>query len=78
MPWPEIGATHYHVQLGLSNKGRTIKVLIVCYVVWLGSMIYGMGLWTSAVWWSAGPLLGSRWLSISSTATPHTDTYTIP
>ena len=35
MPWPQIGATYYHVQLGLPDKGSTIKGLIVCYVVWL-------------------------------------------
>ena len=33
-----------HALLGLSDKGRAIKGLIVCYVAWLGSMIYGMGL----------------------------------
>ncbi len=27
MPWPKIGATHYHAQLGLPDKGRAIKVL---------------------------------------------------
>ncbi len=42
MHWPQTGATHYHAQLGLPNKG-----LVVCYVVWLGYMIYGMGIWTS-------------------------------
>ena len=41
MPWPQKGATYYHAQLGLSDKGCVIKVLVVCYVVWLGSMIYG-------------------------------------
>ena len=30
MPWPQIGATHYHVQLGLPDKGLAIKVLVVC------------------------------------------------
>ena len=48
MPWPQTGATHYHAQLGLPDKGRAIKGLIICYVVWLVSMIYGMGLWTNA------------------------------
>ena len=54
MPWLQAGATHYHAQLGHSNKGRTIKGLVFCYVVWLGSSIYGIGLWTSArcVVWS--------------------------
>ena len=37
MPWPQ---NHYHVKLGLLEKGRSI-------VVWLGSMIYRMGLVTS-------------------------------
>ena len=44
LPWPQIGATQYHAQqLGLSDKGA-IKGLVVCYVIWLGSIIYGMGL----------------------------------
>ena len=25
MPWPKTGVTHYHAQLGLSDKGRAIK-----------------------------------------------------
>ena len=25
LPWPKIGATHYHAQLGFVDKGRTIK-----------------------------------------------------
>ena len=31
MPWPKTGATHYHTQLGLSDKGRVIKKLVVRY-----------------------------------------------
>ncbi len=27
MPWPQTGATQYHAQLGLPDKGRAIKVL---------------------------------------------------
>ena len=30
MPWPKTGATHYHAQLGLQDKGCAIKKLIVC------------------------------------------------
>ena len=30
MPWPQTGATQYHAQLGLPDKGRTIKGLLVC------------------------------------------------
>ena len=30
MPWPPIGATQYHAQLGLPDKGRGIKGLVVC------------------------------------------------
>ena len=48
MSYPKTGATHYHGQLRLMDKGRAIKGLVVCYIVWLGSIIYGMGLWTSA------------------------------
>ena len=57
MPWPQTGATHYHAQLELPNKGRAIKGSFACYAVWLGSMIYGMGLWTSVrcvVWFLVG------------------------
>ncbi len=48
MPWPQTGATHYHAQSGLSDKVCAIKGWVVCYVVWLGSMTYENGLWTSA------------------------------
>ncbi len=30
MPWPQTGATHYYAQLGLPDKGRAIKGLVVC------------------------------------------------
>ena len=33
--------THYYQQLGRLDKDRTIKRLVVCYVVWQGYMIYG-------------------------------------
>ncbi len=39
MPWPQTDVTHYHAQLELSDKGRTIKGLVVCYIV---SIVYGM------------------------------------
>ena len=42
MPWPQTGATHYLAQLELPDKGRAIKGLVVCFVVWLGSMIIFM------------------------------------
>ncbi len=29
-PWLKKGATHFHAQLGLPDKGRTIKWLVVC------------------------------------------------
>ncbi len=54
MPWLQTGTSQYHQQLGLQDKGRAIKELGVCYVVWLGSLIYGMDFWTSAscvVWY---------------------------
>ena len=38
MHWPQTGATYYQAQLGLPDKGRVIKEL----VVWIGSM-KGMG-----------------------------------
>ena len=31
MHWPQTGATQYHAQLGLPDKGRTIKGVVVCY-----------------------------------------------
>ncbi len=39
----QTGATHWHVQLGLTDKVRAINGLVVCCVVWLGFMIYGSG-----------------------------------
>ena len=30
MPWPQTSATQYHAQLGLTDKGRAIKGLVVC------------------------------------------------
>ncbi len=30
MPWPRTGATQCHAQLGLPDKGRPIKGLVVC------------------------------------------------
>ena len=29
MPWPQTGATHYHAQLGLSDKGGAIQGMVV-------------------------------------------------
>ncbi len=29
MPWPITGATQYHAQLGLPDKGRAIKGLVI-------------------------------------------------
>ena len=43
MPFPKTGATHYLAQLEISDKVHAIKGLVVCYVVWLGSM-KGIGL----------------------------------
>ncbi len=30
MPWPQTGEIQYHAQLGLPDKGRAIKGLVVC------------------------------------------------
>ena len=30
MPWPKSGATQYRAQLGLPDKGRAQKELVVC------------------------------------------------
>ncbi len=48
MSLPQIGASYNQAQLGLLDKGLAIKWLVICYVVWLGPLIYEMGLWTSA------------------------------
>ena len=45
MPWPQTGATRHHAQLGIPDKGFTIKGFVVCYELWLGSL-KGMGLRT--------------------------------
>ncbi len=66
MPWSLTGAFHYHAQLGLPDKSRTIQRFVVCYVVWRGSMGWVFGKAQGA--WS-GPMLLSGWLL--STATPH-------
>ncbi len=55
MPRPQTGATHYHVQLRLSDKGHAIEVLVVCYVLWLGSIFYGWVFGQAKSAWS-GPL----------------------
>ncbi len=30
IPWPQTGATQYHAQLGLPDKGRAIERLVFC------------------------------------------------
>ena len=75
MPWPKTGTTLYNALLELRDKGRAIKRFVVCYVVWLGPMIYGMGVWSNARCVGVFPCCGqSGWLLSSSTATPP-DTY---
>ena len=32
LPWPQTGATKYHAQIGLPDKGRAIKELVVCNI----------------------------------------------
>ena len=68
MPWPQTGATQYHAQLGLPDKGRAIKGLIVCCM----AMIYDLLDWSLDQRKVDGPgrLLRSGWLSSSSTETP--------
>ena len=44
MPYLQTGTTHCHAQLRLPDKGHAIIGLVVSYAVWLGSLIYGMGL----------------------------------
>ncbi len=31
MSWHQTGGNHYYAQLGLPDKGRAIKELVVCY-----------------------------------------------
>ena len=33
MPWPKTGATYYHAQLGLPDKGHAIKEMVVYWVL---------------------------------------------
>ncbi len=47
-PWPQIGATHTVHSKDFQKRVVQSKGLVVCYVVWwLGSITYGLGLWTS-------------------------------
>ncbi len=57
VPWPQTGPTQYHAKLRPPAKGRSIKGLVICYVVLLGSMIFGIGLLTST-WCSLVPCCG--------------------
>ena len=43
IPLLKTGANHCQAHLGLTERGRAIKGLVLCYVVWLGSL-KGMGL----------------------------------
>ena len=77
MLWPQTDATHYHAQLRFPEKGLAIKELVVCYVVWLRSMINGMGLQTSArclVWMLVVVRMAIK-LKYRNTPEIHTDTY---
>ena len=38
MPWPKKRATQYHAQLGIPDKGRAIKGLVVCNNWYLESL----------------------------------------
>ncbi len=77
MPWLQTGASHYHAQLGLSVKGYAIKGLVFCYLVWLGSMIYEMGLWTcpTCVVWSINVVRLAIEPKYHNSPQIHTDTY---
>ena len=44
MPRSLTDAIHYHAQLGPPDKGRPVKGLVVCYVVWLRSIGWVFGL----------------------------------
>ncbi len=48
MPRPRTGKNRYLAQIRLPDKDCATKGLVVFYVVLLGSMIEGIGLWTSA------------------------------
>ena len=72
MPWPKTGATHYH-----ARTGHAINGLVVCYVVWLGSMIYGIRVWICArcVAWFLIVVRMAIELKYCNTPQIHTDTY---
>ncbi len=42
-----VPTAYIYDRLSLPDKDCAIKGLFVCYVVWVGFMIYGMDLWTS-------------------------------
>ncbi len=44
MPLSQTVSVHFY-PVRTTKKRWSIKGLVVCYVVWLESMIYGMGLW---------------------------------
>ncbi len=79
MPLPQTGATHYHAQLRPPDKGRAIKGLVVCYVVWLWSMIYGIGLlrFARCVVWSLVVVRMAIKLKYRNTQWIHKGTYHI-
>ncbi len=63
MTLPQTGATYYHAQLGLADKGRAINGLVVCYVVGLGLIIYVILVFGQVKGAWSVPLLWSGWLS---------------
>ncbi len=74
MPWLQTGATHYHAQLGLQDKGHVTKWLVFCYVVWLG-LLKRMGLRTSASCMGLVPCCGHngyRIIELKYRNTPYT------
>ena len=76
MPSPQT-EENYHSQLGPPAKGLEIKGLVVGQVVWLGSMIDGMGLQKSAsiVVWSHVVVRMAIELKYHNIPQIHTDTY---
>ena len=43
MPWSNTGATHYHAQLGLQNKGFAIKkcwLSVMCHLIDISMLLY--------------------------------------
>ncbi len=68
---------HEHAQLGPPDKGRVINGLVIYYLVWLGSMIYGLLTISRCVVWSLFVVLIAIELKYRNKPEIHIGTYNI-